>query len=168
MKNEYYTLKTNGSFHKIDINNFLRKKVEPKKWKKFLNKSTSVISFNLFILLLLGVALIVILSIHISQNVLFTISTLLQVQHFHQRSYNKLFCLGLHIFRPVSSVNYSVVINVHPRSWMFSDLDSISWYYLHIYGEDNTTSVCSLVSDVPVTGRSGGSWSHFHLLQGQS
>ena len=80
MKSEYYTLHTNGSFDKIDVNELFNKKVTYKKWKKFLNRTTLVISFNLIILLLLGVALIVILSIHISQNILFKISTLLQVR----------------------------------------------------------------------------------------
>lgn len=74
MKSEYYTLHSNGSFERID-------NVKSKKQKSLLtwSKHQLVSVFSFMTLLSLGATLITILSFHISQNVLYQISQIIQV-----------------------------------------------------------------------------------------
>ena len=73
MKSEYYTLHTNGSFERI--NQFQKKKKIPFQWNK-----RNLILFSSFVILFsVGATLIGILSLHISQNILYEISNIVQV-----------------------------------------------------------------------------------------
>ena len=81
MKNEYYTLHNNGSFEKLNKSDLLQngKGKKKKGISVLMSKEYFMPIFNLSLLILLGLTLTVILSLHINGNFNYQLSHLIQV-----------------------------------------------------------------------------------------
>ena len=75
MKSEYYTLHSNGSFERISGSHPSQQKKEG----RLLTKSRIISASNLVLAALLGISVIVIVALHISQSTEFYISHIIQV-----------------------------------------------------------------------------------------
>ena len=79
MKSEYYTLHSNGSFERISGAHPSQQKKEGSGSSRLLTKSRIISASNLIFAALLGISVIVIVALHISQSTEFSISHIIQV-----------------------------------------------------------------------------------------
>ena len=89
MKSEYYTLHSNGSFERISGAHPSQQKKAGSGSRRLLTKSRIISASNLVLAALLGISVIVIVALHISQSTEFSISHIIQVDistHLHKTS----------------------------------------------------------------------------------
>ena len=79
MKSEYYTLHSNGSFERISGGHPSQQKKEGSGSSRLLTKSRIISASNLVLAAILGISVIVIVALHISQSTEFYISHIVQV-----------------------------------------------------------------------------------------
>ena len=82
MKNEYYTLHSNGSFEKLNKSDLFQNGKEKRKngVKLLMRRKFFIPVFNLSLLILVGLSLTLIFSLHINGNINYQISHLIQVK----------------------------------------------------------------------------------------
>ena len=82
MKSEYYTLHSNGSFERISGAHPSQQKKEGSGSSRLLTKSRIISASNLVLAAILGISVIVIVALHISQSTEFYISHIIQVDRY--------------------------------------------------------------------------------------
>ena len=82
MKSEYYTLHSNGSFERISGSHHSQQKKEGSGSRRLLTKSRIISASNLVLAAIIGISVVVIVALHISQSTEFSISHILQVEYW--------------------------------------------------------------------------------------